>query len=113
MQVRKEVEAAIDWVKKCAENWPEVEWEKKDLESLCVIVPNRHVVSYCVSTQEHRCVQYLDAHPVYPCAYIQYIMYASVFGSIEHCDNLSHQRYMIIRKHNYAYLPTSTFRICT
>ena len=55
VQVRKEVEAAIDWVKECAENWPEVEWEKKDLESLCVIVPNRHVVSYCVSTQVHRC----------------------------------------------------------
>ena len=48
LQVRKEVEAAIDWVQKYAKNWPEVEWEKKDLGSLCVIVPNRHVVSHCV-----------------------------------------------------------------
>ena len=38
------MEAAVYWVEKYAGNWPEVEWEKKDLGTLCVIVPNRHVV---------------------------------------------------------------------
>ena len=45
LQVCKEVEAAINSVKMYSKKWPEMEWEKKDLGSLCVIVPNRHVVS--------------------------------------------------------------------
>ena len=56
LQVRKEVEAAIACVKTYASNWPEVEWEKKDLGSLCVIVPNRHVVSqYILCVCVHIC----------------------------------------------------------
>ena len=44
-QVFKEILVALHWVKECAKNWPEVEWGAKDLSSLCVVVPNKHVVS--------------------------------------------------------------------
>ena len=46
-QVWKEVKAAGEWVEKFIddENWPEVEWGKKELSTLCVVVPNKHVVS--------------------------------------------------------------------
>ena len=73
MHVHKEVEAAIDWVKKYADNWPEVEWEKKDLESLCVIVPNRHVVRPCMCTQVHRFdfdAHHLQVYPNVPYVYV-------------------------------------------
>ena len=47
-QITKEVEAAVEWVEKFIDdkNWPEVEWGPKDLSALCVVVPNKHVVSY-------------------------------------------------------------------
>ena len=47
-QITKEVEAAGEWVEKFIDdkNWPEVEWGSKDLSTLCVVVPNKHVVSY-------------------------------------------------------------------
>lgn len=43
-QVFKEILVALRWVKECAKHWPEVEWGTKDLSSLCVVVPNKHVV---------------------------------------------------------------------
>ena len=46
-QVAKEVKAAGMWVEKFIDdkNWPTVEWGTKDLSALCVVVPNKHVVS--------------------------------------------------------------------
>ena len=46
-QVSKEVEAAAMWVERFIndKNWPTVEWDTKDLSTLCVVVPNKHVVS--------------------------------------------------------------------
>ena len=44
-QVWKELLVALKWVRDCARNWPEVEWGTMDLHSLCVVVPNRLVVS--------------------------------------------------------------------
>ena len=44
-QVMQELLVALQWVADCARNWPEVEWGAKNLGSLCVVVPNRLVVS--------------------------------------------------------------------
>ena len=46
-QVAKEVKAAGMWVEKFIDDksWPTVEWGTKDLSALCVVVPNKHVVS--------------------------------------------------------------------
>ena len=58
-QVWKEVKAAGEWVEKFIddENWPEVEWGPKDLSMLCVVVPNRYMVSYFYVN--HDCTQTL------------------------------------------------------
>ena len=40
-----EVNIAKHWVIQCIRNWPTVEWGEVDPSSLCVIVPNRLVVS--------------------------------------------------------------------
>ena len=40
-----EITTVFQWVKKCAENWPTVEWGKRNLATICVIVPSRLMVS--------------------------------------------------------------------
>ena len=40
-----EITTVFQWVKKCAENWPTVEWGERNLATICVIVPSRLMVS--------------------------------------------------------------------
>ena len=46
-----EIKTVFQWVKKCAENWPTVEWGERDLSTICVMVPSRLMVS-CHMHQE-------------------------------------------------------------
>ena len=42
--VLDEIQVVLEWVKKCAQSWPEAEWGRKDLSSLCVVTPNKSMV---------------------------------------------------------------------
>lgn len=54
--VGKEVKAAGEWVEKFIgdKKWPEVEWGKKDLSTLCVVVPNKYAVRLISCTVHSR-----------------------------------------------------------
>ena len=45
--LEQEIKTLFKWVKRCVEDWPVVEWGKRDLRSVCVIVPSRLLVSAC------------------------------------------------------------------
>ena len=44
-QTWKEVNILMNLVKTCYKYWPVVEWGKRQADSICVITPNRSVVS--------------------------------------------------------------------